>query len=334
MKGLSVPNSTSVAPLGGLTISILLTAAMAARAEVILQGDPDYPLDAIVFTVDPEGKDTNQRGITGTRNLRQTFQNPVTFDVGQIVMGINVDDAGAATAGLQIRIYEVADVLATWAPGNLVKEFIFPTLPADLGASSTVRLGLTLTGADIFTLPARNTGNMGYGIEYSNNDGVNVVGLLRHTSAAATSQDYYAAGRYLVEGGGGNANRDTGLALAEAPGSGPTPGDVDGNGLVELVDFDPIRANFRKQVLERGQGDLNRDRVVNFADFREWKTAFLGAGGALADVDFDVAANVPEPTTLGLALLASLAGSHPLYYRRRPTARSSHATTGDISTEY
>jgi hypothetical protein len=306
--------------LAGLAASILFTDAKAAHAEVILSGDPAYPLDAVVFTVDPEGRDTNQRGITATRNLRQTFQNPVTFDVGQIVMGINVDDASAATAGLQIRIYEVADILANWAPGNLVKEFVFPTLPAGLGASSTMRLGLTLTGADIFTLPARSSGSTGYGIEYSNNDGASLLGLLRHTSTAATSEDYYLTGRYLTEGGAGNVNRDTGLALAAAPGSGPMAGDVDGNGVVDLLDFEPIRANFRKQVLERIQGDLNRDRVVDFDDFREWKTAFLSAGGALQDVDFALLANVPEPTTLGLTLLA--------IGRRQPPASLSPAATG------
>ncbi|HJQ82267.1 MAG TPA: hypothetical protein VJ828_20055, partial [Lacipirellulaceae bacterium] len=229
------------------------------------------------------------------------------------------DDASAATAGLQIRIYEVDDVFANWAPGNLVKEFVFPTLPADLGASSTVRLGLTLTGADIFTLPARSTGSMGYGIEYSNNDGVNLLGLLRHTSTAATSEDYYPTGRYLTEGGGGNANRDTGLALAPASGGGLVAGDVDGNGQVELLDFELIRANFRNRVSQRIQGDLTRDGVVDFDDFHEWKSAFLGPGSALADVDFASFANVPEPATLGLALLAWSAGSR--LFRKKGTER-------------
>jgi hypothetical protein len=322
MKGVSLPNTKCVARLAGLTASILFTAALSAHAEVTLAGDPAYPVDVIVFTVDPEGKDTNQRGITATRNLRQTFQNPVTFDVGQIVVGINVDDANAATAGLQFRIYEVDDVLANWAPGNLVKEFVFPTLPGELGATSTVRLGLTLTGADIFTLPERSSGSTGYGIEYSNNDGVNLLGLLRHTSTAAASEDFYAAGRYLTEAGTGNANRDTGLALAAAPGTGPVAGDVDGNGQVDLLDFEPIRANFRKQVLERNQGDLTRDRVVDFDDFHEWKTAFLSAGGALDDVDFASMANVPEPATWGLALLAWSAGSRLFRYRQRTKACS------------
>ncbi len=310
MKGFSLPNRTWVLRSAVAAASILLTGAIAAHAEVILSGDPDYPLDAVVFTVDPEGKDTNQRGITATRALRQTFQNPDTFDVDRIVAGINVDDANAATAGLQIRVYEVDDVLAAnWAPGNLVKEFIFPTLPAELGASSTVRLGLTLTGADIFTLPARSAGSMGYGIEYSNNDGVNLLGLLRHTSTAAASEDYYPAGRYLTETGGGNANRDSGLALAGAPASTPVPGDVDGNGQVNMLDFDPIRANFRRQVLQRTQGDLTRDRVVDFDDFAEWKTAFLGGGGGALGADFAFPVSVPEPTTVALVIFAWAVGS-------------------------
>jgi hypothetical protein len=286
------------------------------RAEIILTGDAPYPMDAIVFTVDPEGKDTNQRGITATRNLRQTFQNPTTFDVNQIVAGIDVD-AAAPTAGLQVRIFEVEDVnAAPWVAGNLVKQFIIPTVPAELATASTMRLGLTLTGSDIFTLPQRNTGNMGYGIEYSNNDGVSTFGLLRHTNTAATD-DYYPAGRYLTETGGGNVARDTGLALAGVMSNPGTPGDVDGNGQINLLDFDPIRDNFRKMVGTRAEGDLTRDGVVNFSDFHEWKGAFLGMGGSLAGVDFGFLANVPEPATLSFALMAWLAACQSI--RRRPS---------------
>jgi hypothetical protein len=302
----------------GLTTWMLVLIASGGRADVILSGDPPYPMDAVVFTVDPEGKDTNQRGITGTRNLRQTFQNPVTFDVNQIVVGIDVD-AAAPTAGLQIRIFEVNDVIAApWAAGNLVKQFIIPTVPADLAAASTMRLGITLTGSDIFTLPQRNTGNMGYGIEYSNNDGASVFGLLRHTNTSAT-EDYYLPGRYLTETGGGNVARDTGLALVGVVANPPTPGDVDDNGIVNMLDFDPIRDNFRKTVTTRAQGDLNRDFLVNFTDFREWKAAFLGTGGSLAGLDLGFLANVPEPTSLAMALLACLSGCQAVRHRRTPT---------------
>ena len=145
--------------------------------------------------------------------------------------------------------------------------------------------------------------------------GVSLFGLLRHTSTATTSEDYYLLGRYLTEGRGGNANRDTGLAIAPAAGTAPTPGDVDGNGTIDLADFEPIRANFRKQVTSRNQGDLTRDMVVNFIDFREWKMAFLSAGGSLAGVNMNLLASVPEPSTFALALLGPLASQ--LLSRRR-----------------
>jgi hypothetical protein len=237
--------------------------------------------------------------------------------VDQIVASIDVD-AGAVAAGLQVRIFEVDDVLAApWAAGNLVKQFTIPTVPAELSTSSTMRLGITLTGGDIFTLPQRNAGNMGYGIEYSNNDGVGLFGLLRHTSVAATSEDYYLTGRYLTETGGGNVNRDTGLALAGTIGNPGTPGDVDGNGVVDLVDFDPIRDNFRKMVATRAEGDLTRDGIVNFSDFHEWKGAYLGMGGSLAGVDLGILANIPEPASLALALLAVACASQSMRLRRR-----------------
>jgi hypothetical protein len=124
-----------------------LADASTARTAPVLSGDPPYPMNAIVFTVDPQGKDQNQRAITATRALRQTFQNPTTFDVGGIVVGIDVNNDTAVTAGLQVRIYQVDDVLANRAPGNLAKEFIFPTASAELVDSSTMRLGSTLTAA-------------------------------------------------------------------------------------------------------------------------------------------------------------------------------------------
>ena len=140
---------------------------------------------------------------------------------------------------------------------------------------------------------------------------------MRHTNTT-TTEDYYLTGRYLHRNGGGNVARDTGLALAGTISNPGIPGDVDGNGVVNLLDFDPIRDNFRKPVAGRTQGDLTRDGVVNFSDFHEWKGAFLGMGGSLAGVDLGLLTNVPEPASLALALLAWLAGCQSI--RRRSTA--------------
>jgi hypothetical protein len=80
-------------------------------------------------------------------------------------------------------------------------------------------------------------------------------------------------------------------------------GDTDGNGTVDIADFEPIRANFRKTVATRAEGDLVTNGVVDFADFREWKAAFVGAGGSLAGLDFRFGTNVPEPSALRLVLI-------------------------------
>ena len=83
-------------------------------------------------------------------------------------------------------------------------------------------------------------------------------------------------------------------------------GDTDGDGVPELEDFNPIRDNFQKMVALRTQGDLNRDGIVEFADFREWKTAFLSGGGSLEGLDLQFLA-VPEPSSLLLLLWAAQA---------------------------
>jgi hypothetical protein len=82
------------------------------------------------------------------------------------------------------------------------------------------------------------------------------------------------------------------------------PGDTDGDGVVELTDFDPIKNNFRKAVTMRTQGDLVPNGVVDFNDFRQWKNAFLGAGGSADGLDLAFL-TVPEPGTALLLVLAA-----------------------------
>ncbi len=88
------------------------------------------------------------------------------------------------------------------------------------------------------------------------------------------------------------------------------PGDVDGNEVVDFADYEIIRENFFNAVTSREMGDLNRDGVVEWQDFREWKdNRTLAVAGAAA---------IPEPATLVLALLAL--GS--LSVRGRPCRRA------------
>jgi len=84
-----------------------------------------------------------------------------------------------------------------------------------------------------------------------------------------------------------------------------TPGDTDGDGVVELEDLTPIRQNYLQAVTMRTQGDLTGDNQVTFADFREWKTAILAGGGSLEGLDLRFAV-VPEPSTILLVLWTGL----------------------------
>jgi hypothetical protein len=71
-------------------------------------------------------------------------------------------------------------------------------------------------------------------------------------------------------------------------------GDVDGNGAVNIADFNLIRDNFGTTVANRNLGDLTGDSFVDLEDYRLWK-----AVAAPADV---ATAFIPEPAGIFLAL--------------------------------
>jgi hypothetical protein len=80
-------------------------------------------------------------------------------------------------------------------------------------------------------------------------------------------------------------------------------GDVNGDNLVNLLDFDIIRNNFRTGRL-REQGDLTGDGRVDFQDFGVWKSLFQGPAPQ----------GIPEPGSLTLAVSGLLL---VLFARRR-----------------
>lgn len=90
-----------------------------------------------------------------------------------------------------------------------------------------------------------------------------------------------------------------------------TPGDVTGEGTVDLADYLIIRDNFRTSVGSRMLGDLNGDGTVNFVDFGEWKAN--ASPEVLAALEA-----IPEPSSLLLAL-----GLGSMLVSRRNVKRSS-----------
>jgi hypothetical protein len=84
-------------------------------------------------------------------------------------------------------------------------------------------------------------------------------------------------------------------------------GDADGDGIVDIADFDLIRSNFLNPVAPGEDGDLDFSATVDLVDFRIWKTAFGGGGPN----------SVPEPS----AILLLVVGGAGLVVARRLRTR-------------
>ena len=208
------------AGVAGIFVAVFVAASNASSVTGL--GVGEFPTYAQVFTVNPwTAAARANRGLAGDRRERQTFKNLTEFEVGQIEISFDVtggSSAGSANdTGIAVRIFEVDDVnAATWTAGNLVKELIFPdTLPG-----STDGLLFTLTGADVFSLPARFAGTTGYGLEISTPNSLTTDGnpgvwyFTNDTNVA----DPYPDGSYYRDAGGAAGNReadrrDLGLAL-------------------------------------------------------------------------------------------------------------------------
>jgi MYXO-CTERM domain-containing protein len=199
---------------GGSAVACLLLAA-ASQAGVIATANAPFQPGAEIFTADPYAGANANRGLTTTRELYQTFKNPADLDVKKISLSFRVTNN---TTGLQLKFYEVADTTATniitsSSLGNLIHTI---QLPAGTYANSSQRLGVELTGSDIFTLPQRDAGTTGYAISISQIDqsGSVVSGNLVYTN----SGDLYANGKIYQESGAQSSpSRDAGLSISSAP---------------------------------------------------------------------------------------------------------------------
>ena len=217
-----------------------------ACSAIILSADASYGSPPTVFTIDPEGLGTAERGIATNRRLRQTFQTSEAFTVGEIVLSLNTN---GSDGGLIVNVFEVEDVnAATFTPGNLLKTLTVPT-SVDIPDSMS-RLGLRLTDADAFLLPQRNTGTQGYGLEVSNADDTTTIGVMRHTNSGT---DEFTSGKYYAEDGGdsGNGDRDFGVALNPVP----EPASL----VLAAIAAAALCVRRRRVSLETRRGDNERD---------------------------------------------------------------------------
>lgn len=201
--------------LSAVALLIVSSLASPMQAAVIVVSDEAYGTNNEVFTVDPDavGGKAN-RGITMTREIRQSFKNPVTFDVKRIVTSLDINNAAT---GLLLKFYEV-DNTTVDNIGNPVTGTLFHTItvPAGTYGNSTTGMSFYLSGSDVFTLPQRNAGTTGYvlGISQIDTAGVN-SGVVHFANAGG---DHYPDGKIYTESGGQSSpSRDAGLALSSLP---------------------------------------------------------------------------------------------------------------------
>ncbi len=85
------------------------------------------------------------------------------------------------------------------------------------------------------------------------------------------------------------------------------PGDVNGDGVANLLDFDLIKLNYNTANSERTDGNLDFDDDVDFDDYFLWTVAYRDAGNTI------IPGIIPEPASIGLLTLAGFS----LIRRRR-----------------
>jgi hypothetical protein len=121
---------------------------------------------------------------------------------------------------------------------------------------------------------------------------LNAFGLI--TSTAVADSNPAQIGTLLVD----DLNYTTAMT------TGPQPGDYNNNGVVDAADYVLWREQSGTNVTAGTGADGTGDGNVNEADYAFWRERFGNSSGS---ANGTVAGAVPEPSTLGLALLAGLA---------------------------
>jgi hypothetical protein len=84
-------------------------------------------------------------------------------------------------------------------------------------------------------------------------------------------------------------------------GAAPVPGDLNGDGLVNMTDYGILKSDFFSQVPTMTGADLSGDGKVNLQDFLYFKQDYLAANGNVIGLPV----NVPEPASMVLICLAA-----------------------------
>jgi PEP-CTERM motif len=248
--------------------------------------DPAYAINSISLLGAAAGGSYNNNGVFNAGNG--------VFDAGT-TWSIRISSVSAS--GLVLTPIETVSVIPTViSTGNA-------TTPADPDGNEWYTW--SFTGTDIAKLlPSAKYSfevfsSLGYlGFAADTNDAGYAGGTAFNSASPARSfTDTTTTG----QGGAAAHGYDRTFLVSLSPTTAIVAGDVNGDLVVNTLDYNIIRDHFRTSVGSRSLGDLNADGFVDLKDFRIWKDASgLGAGAGSS-------VGVPEPASLILAGVGAMA---------------------------
>jgi hypothetical protein len=253
----------------------------------------------------------------GLENLanRITFPAGVTMDHGlEIAINTNHTNGGFTIPQNEYDIHYfnlINNTFSVVATGAGV-----PALPlSNAGGPNGIKLGWdnsNTAGVTSADASGANSATTGFEFEidgptaFNGLQGtVNMVAFIAGDDGSYLSNQSLPSFNSATNLGGGNFTYSSVISVSTTTSPAFPPGDVDHNNIVNMADFQIIRANWLATSASLGHqigqtdGDLNQNGIVDIQDFREWKTAFGGGSGAGS-----LAGVVPEPSSLILAGLA------------------------------
>lgn len=194
---------------------------------------------------------------------------------------INPDDPlGGPIAG-SVAYGRFGPSFPTHANPQIIASVADPMDPSNVGAAIFV-----IEPGDLDTMgnpiPGLRIGFFFSGLNFGDDMGTLTVGLSDEGLALFNGAIDYALGEALL-----------------------LPGDVNGDGFTDINDYTIIRDNLHTVATERGDGDLNRDGIVDLLDFRRWKNDPNNTAVNPPST------TVPEPASVLLVLVAVVGYASP-----------------------
>jgi chitodextrinase len=163
----------------------------------------------------------------------------------------------ASTSAI-IRASDTVNVLGTATGGSYtIADDTAPSVPAGLTMSSRTTTSISFS----WTASTDNVGVTGYKV-YRNGTQVGISATTSYSDSGLTEGTSYSYTVAAYDAAGNTSAKSTAVAIISAA----QAGDINGDGVVNVLDLSIIASNYGKTGMTLAQGDLNGDGVVNIYD--------------------------------------------------------------------